>query len=181
MATRQRELTLLVVGRDDARLAGLRLEYTGETSCPASAEDLGLLLDRRSADAVVFLSHADLAAPLLDYLKRRGKSAPASVICLGNGLSESNPQLDAALRRLGEAADPCDLLARLFEALASADVGPQLRSLGAPAESAADLFVDMESREPEPADDTPAFSEQDARIRRLQVVLERRLSGSSEP
>jgi hypothetical protein len=170
MATRQPELTLLVVGRHGARLAGLRLEYSGETSCPAAAAQLADLLDRRPADTVIFLSHADLADALLDYLRRRGKPLPSTVISLSNGLGESNPQLDAALRRIGDAADPRELLAQLFQALSVArpDTAPLL-----PPEP------DEREPLPPPVEEAPP-APQRPRAHRLQVVLERWLSESDD-
>ena len=196
-----RELTLLVVSRDGARLAGLRLEYSGETSCAASAEELSALLDRRGADAVIFLSHADLAAPVLDYLRRRGKPPPASVIALGNGLGDSNPQLAATLRRLADAGDPRDLLAGLFEALGSAKFPCSAEPLPEPSQPApAQQSEPEQPDEPPPpfgdpegpppfgpegpqgpeGQDGPEGPQPEARARRLQVVLERRLARSLE-
>ena len=211
-----RELTLLVVSRDGARLAGLRLEYSGETSCAASAEELSALLDRRGADAVIFLSHADLAAPVLDYLRRRGKPPPASVIALGNGLGDSNPQLAATLRRLADAGDPRDLLAGLFEALGSAKFPCSAEPLPEPSQPAPAQQSEPESlregvalpngkAEPQPDEPPPPFGDPEgpppfgpegpqgpegqdgpegpqpeARARRLEVVLERRLARSLE-
>jgi len=192
MATRQRELALLVVGRDGARLAGLRLEYTGETTCAASADDLSALLDRRPADAVIFLSHTHLAAPVLDYLKRRGKPLPGSIISLGNGVGESDPKVAAALRRVADADDPRELLARLFEALAASDIVPVSPALPEIAEEPPEP-LDDETQEPQellspeecPEPDEPPAAmptaRQEARARRLHVVLERRLSQSPEP
>lgn len=130
-------MTVLTVREGEASIRDFRFDCRGETSCRAELGELLQLLERRHADIAIFLAHPNLVASLIEELRRRGREIPEMVIAPPSDAADARVTVSVSLSGLSESAYPQELLARLYEALRSAQ-GGEVGALGGeprPAES----------------------------------------------
>lgn len=116
-------LTVLTVTQDGASIRGFHFDCRGETRCRPQLRELLQLLERRRADVAVFLAHPELVGSLVEQLRRRGKHVPEILIAPATSGPQPRLTVSMPLSGLSDAAQPQELLARLYEALRAAQEG----------------------------------------------------------